>query len=102
MAACTPVNVAALPKIELHVHLDGSFDTQVLFEQAQKKIDTLPPSIAEAVRACGDDVDEFRKLVTCIGLEEKTLQVHHPQKLAPATTFATLPARVRADAGRRR
>ena len=64
-----------MPKIELHVHLDGSFDTAVLFDAARRRLaaGTLPPAIAKAVEQCGDNIEAFSKLVTCSGPAEKTL-----------------------------
>ena len=65
----------AMPKVELHVHLDGAFDTAVLFDFARRRLaaETLPPAIAKAVKECGDSFDAFSKLVTCSGPAEKTL-----------------------------
>lgn len=34
--------VLALPKVELHVHLDGAFDRALLFELAKRKVEDLP------------------------------------------------------------
>lgn len=58
-------NLQEMPKVELHVHLDGAFDTAFLFEVARKHLDRLPPECSEPIARCGDSLDAFCKLVTC-------------------------------------
>ena len=60
-------DVASMPKIELHVHLDGAFDSGLLFGAALKKLaaNELTGDAAEAIRACGSSQDAFDALVTC-------------------------------------
>ena len=38
-----------LPKVELHVHLDGAFDPALLFELAKKRLGELPENTESAV-----------------------------------------------------
>lgn len=65
-----------MPKIELHCHLDGSFDEVALFAAAKRRLamGDLPPAAADTVRACGDDLEAFKCHTMCIGDEEKTLK----------------------------
>lgn len=42
MARSLAETLRAAPKVELHVHLDGSFDTQTLFDAARKHMAELP------------------------------------------------------------
>jgi len=62
------------PKVEVHVHLDGSFDSEVLFRAAQKHLEELPVQVRtpwdgkmlevrEAIRKC-KDLAQFKSLVT--------------------------------------
>ena len=55
-----------MPKVELHVHLDGSFDATLLFTAAQARAQAgmLPPDLAERVSACAD-LAAFKRLVQC-------------------------------------
>ena len=63
-----------MPKVELHVHLDGSFDTRLLYETARSRAQagTLPDKIAAMVMACADET-AFHTLVTCDDPVERTL-----------------------------
>ncbi|CAE7286274.1 ADA, partial [Symbiodinium necroappetens] len=65
----------AAPKVELHVHLDGSFDAAVLFRAAQAHLEELPEKVRtpwdgkmlevqKAVRECHGDLAKFTSLVT--------------------------------------
>jgi len=65
----------AAPKVELHVHLDGSFDAGVLFRAAQAHLEELPEKVRtpwdgkmlevrKAVRECHGDLAKFTSLVT--------------------------------------
>lgn len=67
--------VKRAPKVELHVHLDGSFDSEVLFRAAQKHLEELPEKVRtpwdgklldvqQAIRNCNGDVAKFHSLVT--------------------------------------
>ena len=69
------LRLSSLPKVELHVHLDGAFDVSILFAIARRRLaaNELPPAIAEPVAGCGDSIDTFIKLATC-GPEDQTLQ----------------------------
>ncbi|CAJ1427974.1 unnamed protein product [Effrenium voratum] len=60
--------------VEVHVHLDGSFDSEVLFRAAQKHLEELPVQVRtpwdgkmlevrEAIRKC-KDLAQFKSLVT--------------------------------------
>lgn len=73
MTALPAAAIERIPKVELHVHLDGSFSTEYLFSLAKAKHDQLPEQTAAAVAACGDDHAQFRELVTC-AVEERSLQ----------------------------
>jgi adenosine deaminase len=55
-----------LPKIELHVHLDGSFDTKLMYETALRRMadGSLDKDVAAKVAACAD-VQAFHNIVTC-------------------------------------
>eukprot|EP00439_Symbiodinium_sp_Y106_P040414 s2043_g4.t4 len=64
----------AAPKVELHVHLDGSFDAGVLFRAAQAHLEELPEKVRtpwdgkmlevrKAVRECHGDLAKFTSLV---------------------------------------
>ena len=55
-----------LPKIELHVHLDGSFDTKLMYETALRRMadGSLDKDVAAKVAACAD-VEAFHNIVTC-------------------------------------
>lgn len=67
-----------LPKVELHVHLDGSFDPAILLEHVQEMgHDILPEQVhlawdqstlhvRSSVEAC-QNVQEFQSLCTCRG-----------------------------------
>lgn len=70
--------VKRAPKVELHVHLDGSFDSAVLFRAAQKHLEELPEKVRtpwdgklldvqQAIRNCNGDVAKFHSLVTVGG-----------------------------------
>lgn len=72
----------SLPKVELHVHLDGAFDPEFLFHLAREKLEQLPMEVESAmtgkamplraaVRAC-DSLADFEKLITCRG--QRSLQ----------------------------
>lgn len=63
--SANPARIVACPKVELHVHLDGSFDTATLFEAATSKAAQLSPATAAKVAACAGSLDEFAKLVQC-------------------------------------
>jgi len=56
-----------MPKVELHVHLDGAFDAGVLHRAAKACLadGKLSEDIAAKVSECGDDVEAFTKLVSC-------------------------------------
>jgi len=56
-----------MPKVELHVHLDGAFDAGVLHRAAKACLadGKLSEHIAAKVSECGDDVEAFTKLVSC-------------------------------------
>ena len=64
-----------VPKVELHVHLDGSFDAELLFAAARRGLaaNQLPKIHAEPIAACGDDLAAFKRLVTCLP-EERSLK----------------------------
>ena len=66
--------IRAMPKIELHVHLDGAFDADTLFKLSMARVDELPEAIASQIRACGTDINKFKALATCTGKEEQTLK----------------------------
>ena len=66
--------IRAMPKIELHVHLDGAFDADTLFKLSIARVDELPEAIASQIRACGTDINKFKALATCTGKEEQTLK----------------------------
>ena len=53
-----------VPKVELHVHLDGSFDPGLLYEAAKAKLDTFSDEVASKIAACSS-VDDFATLVAC-------------------------------------
>jgi len=69
-----------LPKVELHVHLDGSFDPAILLSNLKinpEKMDSLPHEeflpwdqttfmLRSAVEAC-ETLEEFKDLCTCRG-----------------------------------
>ena len=59
--------------MELHVHLDGSFDTQLMYETAKRRMadGTLDKDVAAKVAACAD-VAAFHKIVTC-GSNDRSL-----------------------------
>jgi len=74
--------VQGLPKIELHVHLDGSFDPDFLWKYMKENPDTLyclpvqthlpwdaskTLKVRELVQNCGESKKEFHKLCTCRG-----------------------------------
>eukprot|EP00434_Breviolum_minutum_P030741 symbB.v1.2.027188.t1/scaffold2768.1/size73204/4 len=72
----------SLPKVELHVHLDGAFDHDFLFHAAREKLETLPVEVESAVTgkamplkaslsSC-KSLEEFEKLITCRG--QRSLQ----------------------------
>ncbi|CAK9085835.1 Adenosine deaminase (Adenosine aminohydrolase) [Durusdinium trenchii] len=63
------------PKVELHVHLDGSFDSRVLFRAALQHLEELPEKVRtpwdgklldvrQAIQDCGEDLEKFHRLVT--------------------------------------
>mmetsp|Transcript_42201 Transcript_42201/g.78496 ORF Transcript_42201/g.78496 Transcript_42201/m.78496 type:complete len:410 (-) Transcript_42201:230-1459(-) len=65
----------AAPKVELHVHLDGSFDAGVLFRAAQAHLEELPEKVRtpwdgkmievrKAVADCRGDLAKFSSLVS--------------------------------------
>jgi len=54
MAAQLPELVTALPKAELHVHLEGTLEPQMLFDLARRNRVELPFDSAEAVRRAYD------------------------------------------------
>ena len=56
--------IKSLPKVELHVHLDGAFDTELLYNAAKTRIAELPERISRRCAACAD-VHAFEALVTC-------------------------------------
>ncbi|CAJ1349441.1 unnamed protein product [Effrenium voratum] len=66
-----------LPKVELHVHLDGAFDPALLFELAKKRLGELPENTESAVTgkaiavrdkvASCEKLEDFEKLITCKG-----------------------------------
>lgn len=67
----------SLPKVELHVHLDGAFDSHLLFQLAQEKLEQLPLEVSSAVtgntmplraavKAC-ESLQDFEKLIVCRG-----------------------------------
>lgn len=69
--------VLALPKVELHVHLDGAFDRSLLWDLAQKRLKVLPETfqsavtgkpkaLKQAIKDCRS-LEDFEKLVTCKG-----------------------------------
>jgi len=66
--------IKGAPKVELHVHLDGAFNTEALYKAAQLYLDDLPEEVLtpwdgktlkvkEEIAAC-TDVEPFHKLVT--------------------------------------
>jgi len=66
-----------LPKVELHIHLDGSFDPPLLWEAAQRNREALPEEVQSAVtgkpmpvRSEVDNcrnLEDFRRLIVCKG-----------------------------------
>ena len=60
--------VAMLPKVELHVHLEGTVQPATLFELAQKNGVSLPVADAEALRAwyTFEDFDHFVEIFMTI------------------------------------
>mmetsp|Transcript_5120 Transcript_5120/g.5925 ORF Transcript_5120/g.5925 Transcript_5120/m.5925 type:complete len:381 (+) Transcript_5120:256-1398(+) len=65
--------VQRLPKVELHVHLDGAFDDELLFNEWISNQDALdvPDDIAAKLSNCGS-LEAFRKITTTTG--ERSLQ----------------------------
>lgn len=58
-------------RVELHVHLDGSFDNRLLYEEARKNPSTLDARHQEAMRNVGS-YEEFERMVTCKGKRSLT------------------------------
>eukprot|EP00929_Paragymnodinium_shiwhaense_P071531 TRINITY_DN36355_c0_g1_i1.p1 TRINITY_DN36355_c0_g1~~TRINITY_DN36355_c0_g1_i1.p1 ORF type:complete len:389 (-),score=107.04 TRINITY_DN36355_c0_g1_i1:546-1712(-) len=67
----------AMPKVELHVHLDGALDLALLYELAKQHVEELPEEMTSVasgkvipvrslVRKC-TSAEDFRALVTCKG-----------------------------------
>jgi len=65
-----PGAMNAMPKVELHVHLDGSFDAELLYETAKKRLakGELPDEVASPLADC-PDLAAFEALVTCLPTE---------------------------------
>ncbi|KAL1514967.1 hypothetical protein AB1Y20_004043 [Prymnesium parvum] len=55
-----------MPKVELHVHLDGAFDQRLLFEAARRRLDagTLPPAVVPFV--ANKSLEDFSAQITCL------------------------------------
>jgi adenosine deaminase len=69
-------DLTTMPKVELHVHLDGAFDSQTLLDAAKRRISAgeLPAAVAEQISRCGNDLTAFEALVSCRP-EERSLKV---------------------------
>ncbi|KAL3907343.1 MAG: hypothetical protein SGPRY_010203 [Prymnesium sp.] len=54
-----------MPKVELHIHLDGAFDEALLYQTAQRQLaaGSLPHEISHCV--ADKSLDEFRAYITC-------------------------------------
>lgn len=61
-----PDTLRSFPKVELHVHLDGSFDASLLYTAAKARLAAgeLSAEAASKVAGCGG-VHEFANLVAC-------------------------------------
>ena len=46
--------IAGLPKAELHLHIEGSLEPELMFELAQRNGVSIPYDSVEAVRAAYD------------------------------------------------
>ncbi|MFY8164541.1 MAG: adenosine deaminase, partial [Brevundimonas sp.] len=46
--------IAGLPKAELHLHIEGSLEPELMFELAQRNGVAIPFASVEAVRAAYD------------------------------------------------
>uniref|UniRef100_A0A7S1UGV6 adenosine deaminase n=1 Tax=Phaeomonas parva TaxID=124430 RepID=A0A7S1UGV6_9STRA len=57
------------PLVELHVHLDGSFDNRQLYELAKAHPERLEPQHRPLVEAC-KSFEDFEKLVVCRGFKD--------------------------------
>jgi adenosine deaminase len=54
--------IQALPKIELHLHIEGTLEPELLFELAQRNSVSIPFKSEAEVR----DAYEFRDLQSCL------------------------------------
>jgi len=49
---CVSWDFKAMPKIDLHSHFDGSFDSRILFEAAKEKMGSLPQDLRDELKKC--------------------------------------------------
>ena len=72
-----------VPKVELHVHLDGAFDTELLYNAAKTRLAELPERISRQCAACAD-VHAFEALVTGRSMHDGSQPSGIARRLFPA------------------